>query len=90
VSEEENETLIAPFSEEVKLAVFDMEHNKVLVRIAFLQIFIYFLESCKARLNESFHEFHAGRLPIHNLNYGIITLLSKIADAARIQQYRPI
>jgi hypothetical protein len=67
-----------------------MEHNKVLVRIAFLQIFIYFLESCKARLNESFHEFHAGRLPIHNLNYGIITLLSKIADAARIQQYRPI
>ena len=29
VSEEENEMLIAPFSkEEVKLAIFDMEHNK--------------------------------------------------------------
>jgi hypothetical protein len=29
VSEEENEVLMAPFSEEdVKLAIFDMEHNK--------------------------------------------------------------
>jgi hypothetical protein len=29
VSEEENEVLMAPFSEEeVKLVVFDMEHNK--------------------------------------------------------------
>jgi hypothetical protein len=29
VSEEENEILVAPFSEgEVKTAVFDMEHNK--------------------------------------------------------------
>jgi hypothetical protein len=37
-----------------------------------------------------FHEFHAGRLPIHSLNFGIITLLPKIADAVWIQQYRSI
>ena len=28
VSEEENKVLTAPFSEEVKTVVFDMEHNK--------------------------------------------------------------
>jgi hypothetical protein len=28
VSEDENEVLTAPFSEEVKMVVFDMEHNK--------------------------------------------------------------
>jgi hypothetical protein len=28
VSAEENEVLVAPFSEEVKSAIFDMEHNK--------------------------------------------------------------
>jgi hypothetical protein len=37
-----------------------------------------------------FYEFHAGRLLIHSLNFGVITLLPKIANAARIQQYRPI
>ena len=37
-----------------------------------------------------FYEFHAGRLPIHSLNFGVITLLPKISDAIRIQQYRHI
>jgi hypothetical protein len=37
-----------------------------------------------------FYEFHAGRLPIHSLNFGVITLLPKVDDAAWIQQYRPI
>jgi hypothetical protein len=37
-----------------------------------------------------FYEFYMGRLPIHSLNFGVITLLSKITDATRIQQYRPI
>jgi hypothetical protein len=44
----------------------------------------------KLDLMNLFYEFHAGRLPIQSLNFGIITLLPKIADAARIQQYRPM
>ena len=31
-----------------------------------------------------------GRLHIHSLNFGVITLLPKTTDATRIQQYRPI
>jgi hypothetical protein len=37
-----------------------------------------------------FYEFHARRLPIHSLNFGVISLLPKIAEVTRIQQYRPI
>jgi hypothetical protein len=37
-----------------------------------------------------FLEFHIERLPIHSLNFGILTLLPKVVDAVRIQQYRPI
>jgi hypothetical protein len=43
----------------------------------------------KPDLMNLFYEFHAGRLPIHSLNFGIITLLPKIADA-QIQLYRSI
>jgi 3-oxoacyl-(acyl-carrier-protein) synthase len=44
----------------------------------------------KLDLMNLFYEFHAGRLLIHSLNFGVITLLPKIADTAQIQQYRPI
>ena len=44
----------------------------------------------KPDLINLFVEFHAGRLSIHSLNFGVITLLPKISDAIRIQQYRPI
>ena len=37
-----------------------------------------------------FYDFHQGTLPIHSLNFGVITLLPKKADASRIQQFRPI
>jgi hypothetical protein len=92
VLEEENEMLTAPFSkEEVKMAVFDMEHNKAPGPDGFLANFYqFFCEVIKPDLMNLFYEFHAGRLPIHRLNFGIITLLPKITDAARIQQYRPI
>ena len=44
----------------------------------------------KPDLMSLFYEFHAGRLHIHSLNFGVITLLPKVSDAIRIQQYRPI
>jgi hypothetical protein len=37
-----------------------------------------------------FHSFHNGSLDLQRLNYGVITLLPKMADANKIQQYRPI
>lgn len=37
-----------------------------------------------------FRDFHEGTLPLHRLNFGIITLLPKQKDASRIQHYRPI
>jgi len=37
-----------------------------------------------------FVEFHRGELPLHSLNFGVITLLPKKEDATKVQQYRPI
>ena len=92
VSEEENEVLMAPFSgEEIKMVVFDMEHNKAPGPDDFsAEFYQFFWEVLKLDLLSIFYEFHARRLPIHSLNFGVITLLPKITDAARIQQYRPI
>jgi hypothetical protein len=63
VSEEENEMLIAPFSEEeVKLAVFDMKHNKAPDPDDFsADLYQFFWTVVKPDLMNLFHEFHAGR-----------------------------
>jgi len=37
-----------------------------------------------------FSDFHREDLNLYNLNFGIITLIPKIQDATKIQQYRPI
>ena len=39
---------------------------------------------------ELFEDFHKEKLDVYRLNYGVITLLPKVQDASRIQQYRPI
>lgn len=31
-----------------------------------------------------------GNLPVYNLNFGVITLLPKVTEAVKIQQFRPI
>jgi hypothetical protein len=87
VSEEENEVLVAPFNEEeVKMAVFDMEHNKAPGPDGFpVEFYRFFWNVVKQDLMSLFHEFYMGRLPIHSLNFGVITLLPKISDATRIQ-----
>jgi hypothetical protein len=72
VSEEENQILTAPFSEEkIKMAIFGMEHNKAPGPDGFsTKFYQFFWEIVKSDLMSLFHEFHAGRLPIHNLNFG--------------------
>jgi len=37
-----------------------------------------------------FDDFYHGKVDISRLNYGIITLLPKVKEANKIQQYRPI
>jgi hypothetical protein len=37
-----------------------------------------------------FKQFHEGKLPLYNLNFGIITLLPKQNEVTHIRQYRPI
>ena len=80
VSEDENESLTAPFSEEeVKLAVFDMEHNKAPSSDGFpVEFYQFFREVVKPDLMNLFYEFHVGRLPIHSLNFRVITLLPMV------------
>ena len=55
---------------------------------------IEFYQACwdivKNDIMEIFADFHSGELAVCRQNYGVITLLPKIQDAARIQQYRPI
>jgi hypothetical protein len=55
---------------------------------------IDFFQSCwdfiREGMMELFGDFFRGALDIKRLNYGTITLLPKVKDAIRIQQYRPI
>ena len=92
ISQLDNEILCAPFSEqEVNKAVFEMEHNKAPGPNGFpAEFYQFFQETIKGDLMQLFYDFHQGTLPIHSLNFGVITLLPKKADASRIQQFRPI
>ena len=68
-----------------------MEHNKAAGPDS---IPIEFFQTCweiiKEDIVELFDDFHKGKLDVSRLNYGIITLLPKIPDASKIQQFRPI
>jgi hypothetical protein len=92
VSEEENNLLIRSFTEEeVREAVFQMEHNKAPGPNGFPA---EFYQACwdiiKDDLMAMFFEFHAGKLPLYSLNFGTIILLPKCREASHIKRYRPI
>jgi hypothetical protein len=68
-----------------------MEHNKAPGPDGFpAEFYQFFWEIVNSDLMSLFLEFHSGRLPIHSLNFEIHTLLQKVTDVVRIQQYRPI
>ncbi len=92
VSDLENEMLTKIFTEEeVKQAIIQMEHNKAPGPDGFpAEFYQVFWEVIKEDLMAIFIEFHEGKLPLHSLNFGIITLLPKQKEARQIQQYRPI
>ncbi|WVZ50906.1 LOW QUALITY PROTEIN: hypothetical protein U9M48_002112 [Paspalum notatum var. saurae] len=97
VSLEENQSLTTKFSEkefsekEVRDAIFGMKPNKAPGRDGFPAEFNQeFWELIKKDILAMFDEFHNGCLPLHNLNFGTITLLPKAKEVKQIQQYRPI
>jgi hypothetical protein len=45
-------------------------------------------EIVKDDIMQLFLDFHEGKVDISRLNYGVITLLPKVSDATKIQQYK--
>jgi hypothetical protein len=92
VSKEENDILTSIFTEqEVKAAIFQMEHNNAPGPNGFpIKFYQVSWEIIKIGLMALFHEFYKGELPLFSLNFGIITLLPKEKEAKQIQQFRPI
>uniref|UniRef100_A0A453KU06 Reverse transcriptase domain-containing protein n=1 Tax=Aegilops tauschii subsp. strangulata TaxID=200361 RepID=A0A453KU06_AEGTS len=92
VTAEENDILTAPFSEEeVRAAVFQMEHNKAPGPDGFpAEFYQNFWDIIKTDLLKLFNCLHADQLDLFKLNFGEIVLLPKIKEAERIQQFRPI
>jgi hypothetical protein len=92
VSYLENEYLTDTFSqEEVRAAIFQMEHNKAPKPDGFPpEFYQVFWNLIKDDLMALFTDFHHEFLPLNCLNFGTIILLPKKKDAKVIQQYRPI
>ena len=92
MSREENELLTSEFTvSEVKDAVFQMEHNKAPGPNGFpVEFYQVFWEVIKDDLMSLFTDFHKKDLNLFSLNFGIITLIPKVQEATKIQQYRPI
>jgi hypothetical protein len=92
VSSSDNITLCRPFSEtEIKEALWKMEKNKAARPD---KIPIEFYQSCwdivKTDIIQLFDDFYNHKVDISRINYGIITLLPKVKEANKIQQFRPI
>ena len=86
VSQLENEYLTDTFSqEEVRAAIFQMEHNKAPGPDGFPPEFYQALWNIiKGDLMALLEEFHKGDLPLQRLNFGTIILLPKSTDAKQI------
>lgn len=92
LNEADNEILCQPFSEaEIKAALSQMVKNKAPGPD---KIPIEFYQCCwgivKDDILDLFNDFHRNKVDISRINYGIITLLPKIKDASKMQQFRPI
>lgn len=55
---------------------------------------IEFFQSCweivRLDIIQLFDDFYNDKVDVSKINYGIITLLPKVKDASKIQQFRPI
>ena len=77
--------------EEIKPAVFDMKQDGAPGPNGYgASFFQQFWDNIKDNYYKMFVDFYKGNLDIKRLNYGVITLVPKVKDAATIKQYRPI
>jgi hypothetical protein len=92
VSHEKNELVVKPFTvDEVREAIFQMDHNKAPGPDGFpTEFYQACWEIIKDDLMELFQDFHNGNLPMYSLNFDTIILLPKSREAMRIQQCIPI
>jgi len=92
VSEASSNQLIKVFSmEEIKQAIFDMKIDAAPGPNGYgASFFQHFWDNIKENYYRMFQDFYNGDLDIKRLNYGVITLVPKVKDAASIKQYRPI
>jgi hypothetical protein len=84
--------LTRPFDmEEIREVVFSMKHNRAPgpdnIPTEFFQEFWH---TIKTDLFNLFQDFYAGTLNIERLNYGLVTLIPKVPNAADIKAFRPI
>jgi mannosylglycoprotein endo-beta-mannosidase len=92
LTEEDRVEMDKPFTEEeIKNVVDQMEKNKAAGPDSFP---IEFYQACwdiiKQDLMLIFSDFHQDKIDLARINYGVITLLPKGADANTIQKYRPL
>jgi hypothetical protein len=92
VSMEKNDLLTVPYSDdEVKKAIFQMEHNKAPSPDGFpAEFYQTFRDTIKSNLVAMFSVLHVRQLELFRLNFGEVILLWKVNEAERIQQFRPI
>ena len=86
VTDLENEAFVERFTEEeVRKAIFQMEHNKAPGPDGFpAEFYQAFWGTIKDDLMALFEDFHNGTLPLFSLNFGTIILLPKCKEASRI------
>ena len=79
--------MTSPFTEEeVRNAVFQMEHNKAPGPDGFpAEFYQHFWEVIKSDLLGLFGRLHSGNPDLFRLNFGEIILLPKVNEAERIQ-----
>ena len=92
LSEQDRIELVERFSEkEVKVAIFNMKHNKAPGPDGFpIEFYQKFWSLISKDIMDLFNDFYSGALDLARFNYGVVTLLPKVADANCLQQYRPI
>jgi hypothetical protein len=89
---EENTLLTVVYSQdEVRKAIFQMEHNKAPGPDGFpVEFYQNFWDAIKLDLLAMFSMLHAGQLELYRLNFGEIILLPMVNETKRIEQYGPI
>ena len=92
VSRNENELLIAPFSElEIKNAIFSCYAEGALGPDGLSFLFYQkFWDLIKNDVVHLFDAFHRGDLELKRLNFALVSLIPKVGEATNMKHFRPI